>query len=279
VLSTDADHLDIYGDAGAVRKAYLEFLDRTSPKGTMILPEKLKAELTGQELDGLAGSSRRIEWFGTGEGSIRAENIRVEDGMFCFEYSNGMKRITIELPLPGRHNVMNALVAIRMAELAGMSLENIKEKMALFKGIKRRFEWIHRSGERVYIDDYAHHPTELSAAIGAARELYPGRQILGIFQPHLYSRTRDFLAGFAQALAKLDRLVLLDIYPAREKPIPGVSSKVLFDQVPMDDKQWMTMDQVIGWLEKQPLDIVMTLGAGDIDLLVPGIKEVMENAK
>lgn len=278
VLSMDPDHLDIYGQGEAVREAYLGFMDRTVEGGTLILPKVVIEDLSPEELQQLRSGSRNLESFGIGKADISGRNIRVENGMFCFEYSSPEGETTITLPMPGRHNVKNALVAIRMAQIAGVPLERIKENMALFKGIKRRFEWIFRSDERVYIDDYAHHPTELAAAINAARELFPGKKLTGIFQPHLFSRTRDFMDGFAAELEKLDSLVLLEIYPARERPIPGVSSEALFAKIRMEDKVMLKDEEVIRWLESRDIQVLMTLGAGDIDLLVPQIKRYLENA-
>lgn len=279
VLSMDPDHLDIYGKGEAVREAYLGFLEKTVECGTMILPEEVIGTLTIDEKRKLQTRSRIVESFGIGAGDVMAQNIRVENGMFRFDYQSPGGEVMIDLPMPGRHNVKNALVAIRMAEIAGVPLDRISKNMALFKGIKRRFEWIFRSDDKVYIDDYAHHPTELAAAIGAARELFPGKKLTGIFQPHLFSRTRDFMEGFAAELGKLDSLVLLEIYPARERPIAGVSSEALFRKISLQDKVLLKDEDVIRWLGTQDTQVLMTLGAGDIDLLVPEIKRYLENAK
>lgn len=278
VLSIDADHLDIYGEGGQVREAYFEFVNRTVPGGTILIPVGWFEEMTRQEYQRLVANGRSVESFGLDRGMIRAEDIRVENGRFRFAYHCGDEAVDIQLPMAGAHNVLNALVAIRMASKAGVPLDTIAEKMALFKGIKRRFEWIYQSEKSVYIDDYAHHPTEIKAAIAAARALFPEKKMLGIFQPHLFTRTRDFMAGFAEALADLDELVLLEIYPAREKPIPGVSSGVLFDMIAMERKWLMTREELPDWLRQHPAELLMTLGAGDIDALVPEIKKMLEDA-
>lgn len=279
VLSLDPDHLDIYQRPEELRETYLEFLARTEPSGTLIIPEDVLADLRPENVDLLRSKDRQVLTFGIGKGDVCADNIEVKGGRFCFEYSFRHEKEKLELPLPGRHNVLNALVAIKIANQVGVPLDRIKKSLALFKGIKRRFELIFQSEECVYIDDYAHHPTELAAAIQAARELFPGRQITGIFQPHLFSRTRDFLDGFARELEKLDRLILLDIYPARELPIPGVSSDLLFEKVRMDEKVLIRKEHVLDWIKDHKLDVLMTLGAGDIDTLVPQFKEYLENGK
>ena len=183
----------------------------------------------------------------------------------------------IKFTLPGRHNVENATVAIAIAIQLGLGETAVKKAMASFKGIKRRFEFIHRSNEVVYIDDYAHHPTELNAAIHAARALFPDRKITGIFQPHLYSRTRDFAQGFAKALDRLDEIILMDIYPARELPIEGVSSRIIFEKMENPSKVLVAKSNLMEELKGRDIEILLTLGAGDIDVFVQPIKSLIVN--
>ncbi|MCB9180977.1 MAG: hypothetical protein H6593_05940 [Flavobacteriales bacterium] len=178
--------------------------------------------------------------------------------------------------MPGRHNVWNASAASAMALNVGVSQEKLREGLRSFAGVYRRFQ-VHVKGPKaVYVDDYAHHPVELAAAIGSARELHPGRRITGVFQPHLFSRTRDLAEGFAKTLAGLDRLVLLPIYPAREEPLPGIDAQWLLDQVPLKDKLLITRDEVPAWVDAQAPDVLLTLGAGDIDRLVPDLTRIMQ---
>jgi len=182
----------------------------------------------------------------------------------------------IRFAMPGRHNVENAVAAGAVALQLGVTEAAIREALATFKGIKRRFEFIFRDEKTVFIDDYAHHPTEIRSAVQAVRELFPGRKVTGIFQPHLYSRTRDFQDGFAEALDQLDEILLMDIYPAREKPIPGVTSGIVFDKMKNPNKVLVTMENVMKVLKTKDLDVVMTIGAGDIDTVVEPVKRWLE---
>jgi UDP-N-acetylmuramate--alanine ligase len=181
--------------------------------------------------------------------------------------------------MPGRHNVENATAAIAVALNVGVKPAAIRKALATFKGIKRRFEFIYRDEKMVFIDDYAHHPTEIRAAVSAAKELFPGKKITGIFQPHLYSRTRDFQDGFAEELDKLDEIILLDIYPAREEPIPGVTSAIIFDKMKNPNKVLIRKGDALNTLKSRDLDVLMTIGAGDIDTLVEPIKRYLSGKK
>jgi UDP-N-acetylmuramate--alanine ligase len=174
--------------------------------------------------------------------------------------------------MPGRHNVENATAAMAVALQLGVTEKAIRKALASFKGIKRRFEFIYRDEKTVFIDDYAHHPTEIRSAVQAARELFPGRKLTGIFQPHLYSRTRDFVDGFAEELDKLDEIILMDIYPAREKPIPGVTSDIIFDKMKNPNRVLVSKADVMKEVKRRQFDVVMTIGAGDIDTLVGPLK-------
>jgi len=267
VLSMDADHLDIYGSAKKVEESFNQFVAKVKKNGLVFyknnLPLKVKKEAYTYGLD---------------EATYCATNIRVEDGFFVFDYKSPLENINkIRFALPGHHNIENATVAIAIAQQLGIKAAAIKEAMLTFKGIKRRFETICRTDKVVYIDDYAHHPTELNAAINAARTLFPKRKITGVFQPHLFSRTKDFAKGFAAALDELDEIILLDIYPARELPIAGVSSAIILDQMKNKKKVLLHKPELMQRLSEMNLDVLLTLGAGDINTFVEPIKKMLVN--
>ncbi|HHJ50267.1 MAG TPA: UDP-N-acetylmuramate--L-alanine ligase [Phaeodactylibacter sp.] len=275
ILSVDPDHLDVYGDPGSMwESGFLAFAKSLPPGRTLFLPERLRSLFEGRL------SGQEVISFGIGEGDYRAENLRVENGRFVFDMflPENRRLEDLSLLMAGRHNVENAVAALAMALEAGMPLEAAAEGIATFKGIKRRFERVLEREDLVFIDDYAHHPTELKAAISAARELYPGRRITGLFQPHLYSRTRDFQRGFAEALDALDEAVLLDIYPAREEPIPGVSSELISRQMKKAGVPVLRKSEVTEYLKSHRPDVLMTLGAGDIDTLVEPIQQMFKQA-
>jgi UDP-N-acetylmuramate--alanine ligase len=219
--------------------------------------------------------------FGYENSDVLAENVKVRNGRFEFNYvtKEGEKIKNIRSALPGRHNIENALAALTVGLELGLGKKEMKKTIGNFKGIFRRFERLYESDDLVYIDDYAHHPTELRAAIGATKELYPDHYLLGIFQPHLFSRTRDFVDGFAQALEMLDEVILMDIYPAREEPIPGIESNLILSKIKKENKHLISEENaIIERLEKMPHGVILTLGAGDIDLLRdPIIKMLNKN--
>jgi len=267
IMSMDADHLDIYGDEDSIHETgFLAFAKQVT--GTLYVQyEWLKFF-----------DKNAVRSFGVDGGDYRAENLRVEDGYFVFDYKNPDISIpNLQLPMPGRHNIENATIAISVALQLGAEPEAIRAALLSFKGIKRRFEFVIRTEKVVFIDDYAHHPTELKAAIGAARQLFPNRKVTGIFQPHLYSRTRDFADGFVSALDGLDEILLMDIYPAREGPIPGVTSEIIFERMQNANKKLVTKANLLDILKNKELDVVMTLGAGDIDTFVQPIKKILDN--
>jgi UDP-N-acetylmuramate--alanine ligase len=262
ITSMDADHLDIYGDATQLQESFRLFAGQLKPEGSLYI----KAGLP------MAGSNT----YGIGHSTgISATNIRVEGGHFVFDYENGFTSIAgIRMLLPGRHNIENALAAISAALKVGVSGEEIKKGLELFTGVKRRFEYVVRNADHVYIDDYAHHPEELKACFTAVRELYPGRKLTVIFQPHLFTRTRDFATEFAQVLSTVDDLVLLDIYPARELPISGINAEYLLDMVTIQDKKILNKTQVLGYIEAKNPGLLVTVGAGDIDTMVEPLKAI-----
>jgi UDP-N-acetylmuramate--alanine ligase len=266
VTSMDADHLDIYGTDEEIKKTFNFFANQTKEGGIV---------LTKQDLPLVIDNEGVVkEFYGVDEGSFQSKNLRSEGGFFVFDYESPLGNMSdVQFTTPGKHNVENATVAIAIAQYLKVTEEKIREGLATFKGIKRRFEFLLKSDTIVYIDDYAHHPTELNAAIGSARMLYPDKKILGIFQPHLYSRTRDFQEGFAEALDALDEILLMDIYPARELPIEGVTSEIVFSKMQNAHKQRVTKENLMEALAKTDFDIILTLGAGDIDLFREPIKE------
>ena len=269
ILSADADHLDIYGDEEEILKGgFLAYAELVSD--VLMVNEKFIDKFNHLE---------HVLSYGVDRGDWRAERVRVENGRFVFDFIGpGVEWKDVETALPGRHNVENAVLALSIACRLGLKEEALRTALKGFKGIARRFERVFDRADVVYIDDYAHHPTELKAAIGAARELYPGRKISGVFQPHLFSRTKDFADGFAEALALLDRCYLLDIYPAREEPIEGIDSAFLFEKIDMEHKVLCSKKDFPEILEQDEKDVLLTLGAGDIDRLVEPIKNYLKNS-
>ena len=267
ITSTDADHLDIYGEAGELKKTFALFASQIKEGGKLFLREGLDVgQPKGVEI-------RHYAYDGQ---AIKAENLKIENGNFVFDYVSPTHRIeNIALQIPGFHNTENALAAISVALEMGLESSKIKAGIESFKGVRRRFQTIVKSDKVVYIDDYAHHPTEISAFLKSVKKLYEGKKVTCIFQPHLYSRTRDFLEGFAESLSLSDRLILMDIYPARELPIEGVTSKVVFDKVTIGDKILCTKNELMSVLEKETPEVLVTVGAGDIDVFVKPIREML----
>ncbi|QTV06234.1 UDP-N-acetylmuramate--L-alanine ligase [Faecalibacter bovis] len=257
ITSDDADHLDIYGERDEVKKSFQEFAS--------IVEEQLFVR------KGLEFSNAKT--YGVNEGAdYDAVNVRIENGFYIFDVvtPNGVLK-DIYFMLPGRHNMENATAAIAVADFLGISGEKIQEALQSFVGVRRRFNRTTING-KIYIDDYAHHPTELDAVINSLRELYPGKKILGVFQPHLFTRTRDFATEFAQSLSQLDELMLLDIYPARELPIEGITSNWLLEMVDLKEKEVYSLDEVLPAIKTKDFDVLLTVGAGNIDTIVKPIK-------
>jgi UDP-N-acetylmuramate--alanine ligase len=209
------------------------------------------------------------------QGDFQTKNLRVEDGFFVFDLKSPIENmVNLKFTLPGKHNIENATVAIAIAQSLGVSAVDIRKGLLSFKGIRRRFEFIIREYDRVLIDDYAHHPTELNAAISAARALYPDKKITGVFQPHLFSRTKDFVDGFAEALNMLDEIVLLDIYPARELPIENVTSQIILDKIDNSNKKIVSKQELLKLFPNQNSEVILVLGAGDVDKLIEPMKSI-----
>lgn len=262
LTSTDADHLDIYGEKENMDKAYADFVFQVKRNGRLFLNDKIN--LSFETRNGV-----QTKRYGLKSNVLFATNIQPNGFGFDFElWENLGSYGKFHLPLPGHHNVENAIAALHVAHALGISWDDLRAILPRFKGIRRRFEKIFDNGQRVLIDDYAHHPTEISAAVSAARTLYPDRKLGLVFQPHLYTRTRDFALGFSTALNAGDALWLLDIYPAREKPISGVTSKMILDRVDLSDKWLVTKDQLVESVCQSDCEVILMLGAGDIDRLV-----------
>ena len=267
ILSTDADHLDIYGSLESLLDTgFKPFAAQTAADGLLLIQH---ASVN------LFPSTGNKQSFGIEEGDFKAVNIRLESNALIFDYQHSDILIKdLKFSLPGRHNVLNAVVAIAIALRLGVSEDAIRENLTTFRGIQRRFDIKLVNDKMVIISDYAHHPTELNAVISAARELYPGKKITAVFQPHLFSRTKDFLEGFAKALSALDSVILLPIYPAREQPIPGIDSALLLQKISILDKKLVDSEGLILALNQVQPEVLLMLGAGDFDRMLPQIVDM-----
>ncbi len=258
VTSMDADHLDIYGDSDALNESFIEFANKVTD--TLIVAK-------GLPLQGLTYAVNE-------DADYSAFNIKIESGKYVFDVQTPSETIkNIEFHLPGKHNVMNALAALAMADVYGVSLEDIKQSLSTFKGVKRRFSYKIKANDFVLIDDYAHHPTEINAVENSVREMYPNQKILVVFQPHLFTRTRDFIDDFASALSKFDELLLLDIYPAREKPITGVNSEWLLSKIDLRNKKLTKKNNLVKDIKNSSAKVVIMLGAGDIGVMINDVAD------
>jgi UDP-N-acetylmuramate--alanine ligase len=266
ITSMDADHLDIYGDLTQLADSFREFRDQLKPGGTVFIK-------SGLSLQGTTYSAEDAQ------ANIKALNIRVENTNFVFDYEDSQHSIEdLTLALPGRHNVENATAAISVALKLGIETDKIKVAIASFQGIKRRFEYIVKTDKHVYIDDYAHHPQELNACFKAVRQLYPDKKLTVIFQPHLFTRTRDFADEFAEVLSSVDHLMLLEIYPAREQPLEGVNSQLLLDKISISEKELLPKEELLQRISLHKPELLVTVGAGDIDTLIEPLKILLTNA-
>jgi UDP-N-acetylmuramate--alanine ligase len=268
VNSVDADHLDIYGDQASVQDSYNEFVNQIKPRGKLFMK-------AGLPLQKPADSSVQVfDFSASAQAAFRAENIHIANASFTFDFAGADIKITgIELQIPGFHNVENATVAMAVTLNAGVSAEQAKNGISSYKGVKRRFEYIIKNPYLVYIDDYAHHPAEIEAVLTSVRALYPSKKITAVFQPHLYTRTRDFAQGFSDSLSLADQVILLDIYPARELPLPGINSQMLLNGITSAQKTVCSKHKLLEELNNSGMDVLVTLGAGDIDALVQPIQE------
>lgn len=262
VTSMDADHLDIYGDTASIEASFVEFADKVKDKKKLFVAK-------GLPLEGITVAVND-------EADYKAFNIRIENSTYVFDVQTPSEVIKdIRFNLPGKHNLTNALIALAMAYTYGTPTEAIAKALFSFQGVKRRFSYQIKEKNRVYIDDYAHHPTEINAVHQAVSELYPQDKVLAVFQPHLFSRTKDFIDGFASSLSAFDEVILLDIYPARELPVEGVNSAWLLGKIDNPNKKLVSKDSLISEILKSDARVVVTIGAGDIGELVKPIKQAL----
>ena len=274
ITSMDADHLDIYGDSAAIEASFLEFADKVQDKSKLFIARGLPLEgvviaIEDYNLDTTVPLSGI-------RGFFRAFNIRIDKNQYKFDVQTPTETLLdLEFGLPGKHNLTNALMAIAMAKTFGTSTSEIAKALLSFKGIKRRFSYQIKSESLVYIDDYAHHPTEINAVYQAVSELYPNQKVLAIFQPHLFSRTKDFIDDFAKSLSQFNQTILLDIYPARELPIEGVNSEWLLSKMTNKNKKLVSKNNLIEAIKKSDATIIVTIGAGDIGEMVDAIKNAL----
>ena len=269
ITSMDADHLDIYSDLAHVQEAFRTFASQVSE--TLIL--KLGCPVSSND----TGAKIFTYHFDKPEADFHSVNLRLaEDGHYTYDLSYpGGVLSDIRVGTLGWVNVENSIAAAAVCLCYGMDAQKVKKAIGSFQGAVRRLDEHINTKELTYIDDYAHHPAELSAAITSIKEIFPGRKVTGIFQPHLYTRTRDFAEQFSLALDRLDKVVLLDIYPAREEPLPGVSSELIFNGIHHAEKVMLKKDELLDYLRNEPVDVLCTFGAGDIDRLVEPIKEIL----
>lgn len=272
ITSADPDHLDIYGTPEAYCEGFEHFTSLIRPGGCLIMKEGLPLKTR------LQPGTRLYTYSGREEGDFHAENIRIGNGELYFDFVAPDVRINdVQLGTPVKVNIENGVAAMAMAWLNGATVEEIKKGMLSFEGTRRRFDFCLKKENILLIDDYAHHPAELRESILSVKELYAGRKITGVFQPHLYSRTSDFADDFAASLSLLDRLILLDIYPAREEPLPGVTSAIIFNKVTIADKTLCTKEQLLHTLKTTGAhEVVLMLGAGDIDRLVEPVRQLLD---
>jgi len=269
VTSLDPDHLDIYGDHTSMTETFSQFVGNTKKGGTLIINTQVNIQKPAINLISYSDGGKAF-----------GGNIQIQDAAMMFDYYGPRHNIeAISLSLPGMHNINNAVAAITSALLLGVPPKKVKEALKSYKGVKRRFEYIIKSDGFIFIDDYAHHPKEIEALISSVKTMYPDKKITGIFQPHLYSRTRDFMQDFAESLEPLDEVILLDIYPAREEPLLGITSEVLLGMIKNPKKKRLKKDQLIKDLMNNELEVLLTIGAGDIDQLVRPIAQALNPDK
>ena len=270
ITATDADHLDIYGTEEAYLESFSHYTSLIQPGGALIMRYGITLNPRLQE-------GVRLYTYSTNEGDFHAENIRIGGGEIFFDYVSPLGNIKdIQLGVPVAINIENGIAAMALAQLSGATDEEIKAAMASFKGIDRRFDFKLKTNKVVYLSDYAHHPEEIKQSILSMRALYADKKLTGVFQPHLYTRTRDFYQEFAQSLSLLDEVILTDIYPARELPIEGVSSQLIYDHLRTDmEKTLCKKEDVLDILANKNIEVLITLGAGDIENYAPQICEIL----
>ena len=273
ITAVDPDHLDIYGTPAAYRESFEHFTSLIRPDGCLVMKKGLQLQPR------LPEGTKLYTYSATEEADFFARNIRIGNGDILFDFvTPGGCIPDVTLGVPVKVNIENGVAAMALAWLNGVTSEEIRRGMASFAGPVRRFDFHLKKDDIVLLDDYAHHPAELKASIQSVKELYPDKKVTGIFQPHLYTRTRDFAADFAASLSLLDELILLDIYPAREEPIPGVTSQIIFDRVTIPNKRMIRKEELLDLVQKEAasFEVVLMVGAGNIDRLVEPVKQILE---
>lgn len=272
ITSTDPDHLDIYGTKEAYLESFRHYTTLIQPGGALIIHKNLEMKADVQP-------GVKVYEYSRDEGDFHAENIIIDNGEITFDFVSPIETVKgIELGQPVPINIDNSIAAMAMAQLNGCTAEELRYGMKTYHGVVRRFDFKIKNKKHVFLSDYAHHPKEIYQSAKSLRELYKDRKITAIFQPHLYTRTRDFYNDFADALSQLDEVILCDIYPAREQPIPGVTSKLIYDNLkPGVEKSLISKDDVLDLVKKRDFDVLVVLGAGDLDNLCPQITKIIES--
>ena len=272
ITATDPDHLDIYGTKEAYLESFHHYTELIQPGGALIIHKNLEMKQHVQE-------GVKIYEYSLNEGDFHAENIKIDNGEITFDFISPIENVHgIELGQPVPINIENGIAAMAMAQLNGCTAEELKKGMKTYGGVDRRFDFKIKNDKLVFLSDYAHHPKEIYQSAKSIRELYKDRKITAIFQPHLYTRTRDFYKDFADSLSQLDEVILCDIYPAREQPIPGVTSKLIYDNLkPGVEKSMIHKEDVLDLVKNRNFDVLIILGAGDLDNYVPQITEILKH--
>lgn len=274
ITATDPDHLDIYGTKEAYLESFRHYTELIQPGGALIIH-------TGLEMKPNVQEGVKIYEYSLDKGDFHAENIKIDNGNITFDFISPIECVkNVELGNPVPINIVNGVAAMAMAQLNGCTAEELRYGMATYRGVDRRFDFALKNDRHVLISDYAHHPKEIFQSAKSIKQLYGNRKITAIFQPHLYTRTRDFYKDFADALSQLDEVILCDIYPAREQPIPGVTSKLIYDNLAEGvEKSMVKTDEVLDLVKSRDFDVLVILGAGDLDNQVPKIAKILESKK
>lgn len=274
ITATDPDHLDIYGTKEAYLESFRHYTELIQPGGALIIH-------TGLEMKPNVQEGVKVYEYSIDKGDFHAENIKIDNGNITFDFISPIECVkNVELGNPVPINIINGVAAMAMAQLNGCSAEELRYGMATYRGVDRRFDFAIKNDRHVLISDYAHHPKEIFQSAKSIKQLYSNRKITAIFQPHLYTRTRDFYKDFADALSQLDEVILCDIYPAREQPIPGVTSKLIYDNLAEGvEKSMVKTDEVLNLVKSRDFDVLVILGAGDLDNQVPKIAKILESKK
>ena len=271
ITATDPDHLDIYGTKEAYLESFRHYTELIQPNGALIIHKNLEMQQNVQP-------GVKVYEYSLTEGDFHAENIQIDNGEITFDFFSPIENIKgVELGQPVPINIENGVAAMALAQLNGCTAEEIKQGMKTYEGVERRFDFKIKDDKHVFLSDYAHHPKEIFQSVKSIRKLYKNRKITAIFQPHLYTRTRDFYQDFADSLSMLDEVILCDIYPAREEPIPGVTSKLIYDNLkPGVEKSMIHKEDVLDLVKSRDFDVLIVLGAGDLDNYVPQMAEILK---